>query len=272
MKKGVNFWSFADGISFEEAVAQAKAAGFDGIELVMNEQGPLSLESTDEEVIAIRDLFRREGMETYSLATSLFWKYSLCDNDPEIVEKGKRLARRMIDFAALLGCTSILMVPGAVKEDIPYDVAYERSLAACMEIRPYAEEKKIHVGIENVWNKFLLSPLEFRDFIKKIDSEYMNAYFDVGNVQVNGFPEHWIRILGGLIDKIHIKDFRNSVGNIEGFVDLLSGDVNFPAVIKALKDVGYDGWITAEVCPPSKYCPLATLTNISNSMDVILGR
>jgi len=103
--------------------------------------------------------------------------------------------------------------------------------------------------IENVWNKFLLSPLEMRDFIDSFNSEMVGAYFDVGNVLLTGYPEHWIRILESRIKRVHVKDFRRSVGTVDGFVDLLEGDVDFQAVKEALSDIGYDGYVTAEMLP-----------------------
>ena len=115
------------------------------------------------------------------------------------------------------------------------------------ELAPDAEAAGVVIGLENVWNKFLLSPLEMRDFLDKVGSDYVKAYFDIGNVVVNGYPEHWIRILGSRIARVHVKDFRTIVGNINGFVDLLGGDVNFPEVVKALREVGYDSYLTAEM-------------------------
>jgi L-ribulose-5-phosphate 3-epimerase len=103
--------------------------------------------------------------------------------------------------------------------------------------------------IENVWNKFLLSPLEMRDFIDGFDSRMVGAYFDVGNVLLTGYPEQWIRILGERIKRVHVKDFKRSAETAEGFVDLLEGDVDFEVVNKALAEVGYDGYVTAEMLP-----------------------
>jgi hexulose-6-phosphate isomerase len=107
----------------------------------------------------------------------------------------------------------------------------------------------VAICIENVWNKFLLSPLEMRDFIDSFNSQMIGAYFDVGNVLLMGYPDQWIRILGKRIKRVHVKDFKLSVGTAEGFVDLLEGDVDFEAVKKALADVGYDGYVTAELLP-----------------------
>ena len=134
-------------------------------------------------------------------------------------------------------------------EVIPYDVCHDRASEALRQILPAAEQAGVALCIENVWNKFLLSPLEMRDFMDSFNSEMVGAYFDVGNVLLTGYPEHWIRILGRRIKRVHIKDFKRSVGTVEGFVDLLEGDVDFQAVQQALSDIGYDGYVTAEMLP-----------------------
>ncbi|HOE09649.1 MAG TPA: TIM barrel protein, partial [Treponemataceae bacterium] len=121
------------------------------------------------------------------------------------------------------------------------------------------------------WNKFLLSPLEMRDFIDKINSPFVGAYFDVGNVIYSGYPEHWIKILGNRIKKVHFKDYRRDVGNLFGFVDLLSGDVNYPAVVKELQNIGYDSFVTAEMTP-YKYYKEQLIYTTSLAMDKILGK
>jgi len=149
---------------------------------------------------------------------------------------------------------------------ISYDVVYERSLKVMRELAPHAENYRVAIGVENVWNKFLLSPLEMRDFVDRVGSDYIGVYFDVGNILLFGFPEQWIRILGKRIKKIHLKDFKKSIGTVNGFCDLTEGDVNWKEVIKALKEVGYDSYLTAEIMP---YTP-DLLEKASRAMDRIL--
>ena len=141
-----------------------------------------------------------------------------------------------------------------------------------MKVKQYAEEYKVNIGLENVWNKFLLSPMEMRDFIDKIGSDYVGSYLDIGNTLANGYPEHWIRTLGNRIKKVHFKDYRIEAGGLHGFVDLLAGDVNYPAVVNELEQIGYDGWVTAEMIPNYKYHTETIIYNTSNAMDRILGR
>ena len=278
MKKGINIWSFV-GKSNREAMKLAKDAGFEGIELALGTEGEITMTSTDEELLSLKAYAEELGIAIPSLSSGLCWTDSLTSDDPAQRERAHNMIVRQLYCAKMLGAETILIIPGSVSVEfvpewpvVPYDVVYARALEAVKKLAPIAEAYGVQIGLENVWNKFLLSPMEMRNFIDEVGSDYVGSYFDVGNVVYSGYPEHWIRILGNRIKKVHFKDYRCNPGTLNAFVDLLSGDVNFPAVIQALKDVGYDGWITAEVCPPSKYCPLATLTNISNSMDVILGR
>ncbi len=134
-------------------------------------------------------------------------------------------------------------------EVIPYDLCFEHACEGLRRILPIAEEAGVVICIENVWNKFLLSPLEMRDFIDSFNSEMVGVYFDVGNVLLTGYPEQWIRILGKRIRRLHVKDFKRSIGTVDGFVDLLEGDVDFQKVKEALVDIGYDGYVTAEILP-----------------------
>ena len=278
MKKGINIWSFRGGLSPREYISMAKDAGYDGIEFALDETGIISLDSSDNEIKEIKRIAEGEGLETPSLASGLYWKYPLTSSNEAIRQKAKDIVKRQLDVAALLGADTILVVPGLVGADfipggevIEYDVAYHRSLEALTELKEYAEKTKVNIGLENVWNKFLLSPLEMRDFADKIDSPYVGVYFDVGNVLYSGYPEHWIKILGSRIKKVHFKDFKVSVGNINGFVDLLSGDVNYPAVVEQLEKVGYGDYVIAEMGVYKNY-PDQTIYTTSIAMDKILGR
>jgi len=285
MKKSISYWSFPGGVEGKSkldlrgCMKKAKEAGFEGVELAVAEAGELTLNSTRQDIKKIVQASKDVGIELSSLATGLLWNYSLTSSDDKTREKAKDIVRRMLELASYLGVDTVLVIPGTVDvffkpnaEVVPYHLAYERSLDALKECVPTAERYKVSMGIENVWNKFLLSPLEMRDFIDKIGSPYLGAYFDVGNSLLTGYPEHWIRVLGKRIKKVHIKDFKTAVGNVNGFVDLLEGDVNWAEVMKALEEIGYHGWLTAEILPPYSQHPEALLYNTSKSMDFILGR
>lgn len=285
MKKSINYWSFAEKLangskmSLKDCMQLAKRAGFEAIELTVAEEGELSLNSTRRDVEKIVQAAEEVGIELSSLATGLFWDYSLSSSNDKVKDKAKGIVKKMLELASYLGTDTILVVPGAVDvffkpeaEVVPYDVAYKRSLESLRECLDTAEKYKVSIGIENVWNKFLLSPLEMRDFIDKLGSDYLGAYFDVGNILLTGYPEHWIRVLGKRIKKVHIKDFKRVIGNVNGFCDLLEGDVNWAEVMKALREVGYNDYITAEILPPYWQHPEALIYNTSRSMDFILGR
>lgn len=279
MKKGISIWSFPAG-SLKDAFLLAKDAGFDGVEVALDEAGSeITLTSTEKELLAVKQQAADAGIELYSVATGLYWSYWLNSPDEAERKKAQDVVKKQLETAAVLGCDTILVIPGTVNADfaVPgrvedYVETYERSMASLLAVKEYAEQYKVSIGLENVWNKFLLSPVEMRDFIDKIGSPYVGSYFDVGNALANGYPEQWISALGNRIKKVHFKDYRLEAGGLHGFVDLLAGDVNYPAVTEALKKIGYDGWVTAEMIPNYKYYTETIIYNTSNSMDRILGR
>lgn len=280
MKKSINFWSFTAGTTVPEAIRLAKDAGFNGIELALAGTGLMGLDVPGAAAEAKR-IAEGEGMKLPTLACGLCWDYLLTSTLPAVRSQAKDMIRRQVDTAAVLGAEAILVLAGAVGVDflpgggsdlMPYDEAYDASLEAFRELAPYAGQAKVSLAIENVWNKFLLSPLELRDFIDKVGSPYVGSYFDVGNVILTGYPEQWIRILGKRIKAVHLKDYRRDPGGFNCFCDLLSGDVNYPEVMKAFGEVGYDGWFAPEMIPNYKHYSSQTIYNASASCDRILRR
>ena len=278
MKKGISIWSFG-GMSIADSLELAKKAGFDGVELALNASGEASLESTEKDFLNIKKMANDIGLELYSVASGLYWDYSITDDDASVRSKARDIVKKEIDMAQALGADTCLVTPGTVCADfvdpnkvVDYETVYERSLEAFTGLKSYAEAAKVNIGLENVWNKFLTSPLEMRDFIDKIDSEYVGSYFDVGNVLYNGYPEHWIKALGKRIKKVHFKDYRKDPGGINCFVPLLSGDVDYATVMDAFSKVGYDGWATAEMIPNYKTHNEVLIYNTSDAMNKILGR
>jgi len=286
MKKGINYWSFPGVLSgkpkfdLQSCMELAKDAGFEGIELAIDEQGEINLTSSERSIRNIARIAKEIGLEIISLATLLFRRYSLTSSDQKNKEKAQEIVKKMLEIAFNLGTDAILILPGAVefpgckcREVIPYDLAHERAVNVLGEIIPIAQKYKICIALENaVWNKFLLSPLEIRKFVDTLGSEYVGVYVDVGNIlAIGGVPEDWIKILDQRVRKVHIKDFRTSVGNINGFVNLLEGDVNWKGVITSLNKIGYSDYLTAEISAYSQF-PEALIYNISKSMDFILGR
>jgi L-ribulose-5-phosphate 3-epimerase len=279
MKKGINIWAFPEGTAIKQSIALAKAAGFEGIELALNETGELSLDSKEAELLKYQKWAEDSNIALPSLATGLYWSYSLTSANKHKREKAKDIVKRQLEAGAILGVDTILVVPGAVGVDfvadsevVSYDRAYSIAQEAIRELAEVAASCKVAIGVENVWNKFLLSPLEMKRFLDEINSNDVGAYFDVGNVLITGYPEHWIDILAHRIKKVHFKDYRRDAGGLHGFVDLLAGDVDYPEVINALNRIGYDDFVTAEMLPPYKHHATQLLTNTSGSMDAILGR
>lgn len=278
MKKGISIWSFAEP-DLKKCFELAKDAGFDGVEVAIAAEGEVSLTSTEKELLKVKEDAKNSGIELYSVASGLYWDYWLTADDKAEREKAKDIVKKHLDTAKILGADTILVVPGSVNADfvsetkvVDYKSAYERSFEALSELSKYAESVGVSIGIENVWNKFLTSPMEMRGFIDAIGSDYVGSYLDIGNILFNGYPEHWIKILAEKIKKVHFKDYRKAAGGLHGFVDLLAGDVNYPAVMDALREVGYDGWVSAEMIPNYKYYTETIIYNTSNAMDRILGR
>jgi hexulose-6-phosphate isomerase len=228
---------------------------------------------------ALRKKVEGSGLQLSGLATGLYWGANAASADETNRTRAATVLRAQIRCAAALGIDSILVVPGSVGVDfipgaevVPYELAYRRARDFVAAGLPEAKRAGVTLCIENVWNKFLLSPLEMRAFIDELRSDAAASYFDVGNALQTGYPEHWIEILGPRIRRVHFKDYRRNVGSIDGFCDLLSGDINWPAVMQALRRIHYDGWIAAEMIPPVpfyKHCPEVLIYNTSRAMDAI---
>ena len=278
MKKGINIWSFPQG-TVKDSLTLAKKAGFEGVELALNAEGELSLTSNENEIKQVKKMAEDMGLALYSLSSGLCWDYRLSDDDAKMRQKAKDMIKKQLETAKILGADTILVLPGVVnvefsmpEKKVAYDVVYQRALEGLNELKAEAEALQVNIGLENVWNKFLLSPMEMRDFIDKIGSDYVGSYLDIGNTLYCGYPEDWVRILGNRIKKVHFKDYRMQAGGLHGFVDLLAGDVDYPEVVKALNEIGYTDWVSAEMIPNYKHHTDAIIYNTSYAMDRILGR
>jgi len=282
MKKSISYWAFPGGLEgkkdIAECFAEAARAGFQAVELCCAEKGVLNLAATEKQCARIRDEAERAGVEIASLASGIYWEYNIGSNKVADRNRAEQATKKMLQIAAWLGTDALLFIPGAVDvffnplaEIVPYDVLFARIGTGIRRLLRTAEQCRVALCVENVWNKFLLSPLEMRDFIDSFESPYFAAYFDVGNVLPFGYPEHWIRILGKRIRRIHLKDFKTAVGTADGFCDLLEGNVNWPEVVKALHAIGYDGYCTAEMIPTYTHHPLVRIHNTSIAMDAIFG-
>jgi hexulose-6-phosphate isomerase len=276
LKKGLCHGGLRRDLDPREAFGRAKEAGFDGIELGLNAEGRTGLRAPYDEPDRAAELARSVGLELPSTMGPAFidlFHLELEESLPQIIDR----TDRGLQAARALGASAILQIPGYVQvmwdpksPIVSYDVAYERSLAIYRELAKVGEKHGVAICVENVWNRFLLSPLEFRAFVDEVGSPWVKAYFDVGNVLVNGFPEQWLRILGERVGRIHLKDFKTAIGNLQGFVMLLEGNVNWREVMRAVREIGYNGYLTAEYGPYA-HGPDVLLAHLSASMDAILA-
>ncbi len=221
-----------------------KEIGFDGVE--MDSPGDYELK----EVLQAKKV---SGLEIPGVVNSRHWKMPLSDPDPKVRKSCIDSMFTAIEECKAFGGTTVLLVPAVVKQEVSYDQAWQRATAGIRDFLPEAEKKGIKIALENVWNNFLLSPMEAARFVDQFESDYLGWYFDVGNVVRYGWPEHWIRILGNRIMKVDIKEYSRQKQQEEGIwkgfqVELGEGDCNWPEVNKALADIGYkSGWGSAEV-------------------------
>lgn len=220
-----------------------KDLGFDGIELDAPNDLPLA------EIVAARD---KTGLAIPGVVNSLHWKYPLTDPDPAVRQACIDATIAALDDAKRYGADSVLLVPGVVNAGTSYKAAYERAAEGIAKLLAHVDATGVSLALENVWNDFLLSPLEAARFVDTFDHPLVGWYFDVGNVLRYGRPAHWIEALGPRIRKVDIKEFSlakmNAEGPWKGFdVELGEGDCDWPAVNRALAASGYSGWASAEV-------------------------
>ena len=262
IKKAVKFGMIDEPISVLEKFKLLKELGFDGVE-------PSSPSDLDEKEVI--EAIKETGLPVHGLVNSVHWKKPLSDPDPAVREESRAGMEHALKQAKAFGASTVLLVPAVVNKEVSYADAYSRSQAEIRKLLPLAEELQIKIALENVWNNFLLSPLEFAQYIDAFDSPWIGAYFDVGNIVNYGWPEHWIKALGHRILKLDIKEFsrqkRDDEGLWQGFrVELGEGDCDWTAVANALQDIGYSGWATAEIPGGDT----ARLEDIAMRMDRIL--
>lgn len=232
----------------------ARDVGFDGIEVP-----PLM---TPEAIEEIQKAVADSGIPAHSIIFG-GWGKPLSHPDPKIADEGLQELVAALKAANQIGADGVLLVPAVVNKDTRYVDAYKRSHERLKRAVPIAEQLQVKINVEEVWNKFLLSPLEFARYVDDFQSPWVRAYFDVANVVDFGWPEDWIRTLGTRIDKIHIKDFRRSD---RAWPPLGEGDVDFPRVMEALDEIGYSGWLTCELPGGDE----AHLREISRRVDLII--
>ncbi len=243
IRKSLKYGMIGVGASVEEKFRLAREAGFEGVEL----DSPNELEAA--QVLRARDA---SGIVIDGVVDSVHWKLTLGDPDPAVRAQGRAALETALRDCHRYGGTSVLLVPAVVQKSISYADAYARSQEEIRKVLPLAAELKVSIAIENVWNNFLLSPVEAARYTDELQSPWVGWHFDVGNIVNYGWPEQWIRTLGRRIIKLDIKEFsrkrRDEEGLWKGFdVELGEGDCDWPAVCAALDEIGFDGWAAAEV-------------------------
>jgi hexulose-6-phosphate isomerase len=227
--------------SYAQRFAVARAAGFDAIEMQTIARA--------DEAAEVRDAATSTGLRIHSVMNSDHWRFPLSSSDRDIVNNSVAGMETSLRNAALWGADAVLLVPAVVDATTSYKDAWTRSQQVIRErLLPLAAELKVIVAVEEVWNKFLLSPLEFARYIDELDSPWLKAYFDVGNVVFYGYPQDWIRSLGARIVKVHLKDFHLDRPNGRfAWTNIGNGDIDWSDVRRAFDEVGYRGYYTTEV-------------------------
>ena len=264
IKKGLGIGMIKEDLSLTDKFKLIKDLGFDGVEL----NCPLDMKLSD--VLSAKE---KAGIEIPSVVNKDHWTKPLSDPDPEIRKQCIESVAKSLQEVKELGGDTVLVVPGVVNENVSYEQAYYTSQSSIRELIPYAEKTGTKIALENVWNNFILSPIEAKRFVDEINHPLVGWYFDIGNVLRYGWPEQWIKTLNSRIMKLHIKEYSrelmNTKGLWEGFkVDLLKGDNNWPVVMKTVSEVNYSGgWLTAEVPGGDRN----HLKKISTQMDEIIS-
>jgi hexulose-6-phosphate isomerase len=238
IRKAVEYSMLPKTLGIRERFQLAKDAGFEAIEC------PTTSKASDaEEMLAAS---KQAGLPIHSVMNQAHWSKPLSSADPAVVEESLEGMRTSLRNAKMWGADTVLLVPAVVNPEVGYGQAWERSQKQIRKLIPLAEELKVIIGIEEVWNKFLLSPLEMAKYVDEFQSPWIRAYFDIGNVAISGYPHDWIRTLGKRIVKLHVKDFafRKRVAE---FTPLLEGEIDFKAVHAALAEIGYQGTATVEL-------------------------
>jgi L-ribulose-5-phosphate 3-epimerase len=258
IRKAVEFSMLPKSMSVLERFQLAREAGFEQVEC------PTTPDEREAE--EIKKASEGAGLPVHSVMNMAHWKYPLNSADPAVVAESRKGMETSLRNAHFWGAQTVLLVPAVVKPDASYyQDAWTRSVAEIKKMIPLAAELKVIIGIEEVWNKFLLSPIEFAHYVDQFQSPWIRAYFDVGNVAIDGYPEDWIRILGKRIVKLHLKDFKFTKMQAQ-FVPLREGQINWKEVHKALAEIGYNGTATVELPGgDGEY-----LKDVSKRVDLIL--
>jgi hexulose-6-phosphate isomerase len=282
-RKSITLRAFPPAMTTAARLALAAAAGFAAVEVNLEPSEEYTPDTPDAGLRDLRRAVEAHGLQVSAVYNRQQWLYPLTSRCEATRRQGMAIIEHLVHAAQVLGTDAVLVVPGAVDnrlfaaqygtppEVVPYAEAYANAQTCLRTLAALGPETGVTLAVENVWNKFLLSPLEMARFVDEIGSPWAKVYFDVGNVLRTGFPEHWIPLLGPRIHRIHLKDYRLAAESAAGFVGLLQGDVDWPAVRAALEAIGYQGWLTAEVLPAYRYHGERLIHETSAAIDAIFG-
>ena len=232
------------GMSLDDTLSLCQDAGYDAVELTFGEDQDTDINMNDDELKGIASKCADAGVEISSITAGYKDRGSLLSLNAETRQSGVRSLARGLEVAGALGVGGILLHPGQLSVEGTYQEVWDNLVGHLKDLAPSAESHKVAIGLENVWNKFLLSPKEMRDIVDEVGSDWVGTYLDTANMMAYGYPEHWIRELGSRIKRVHFKDF--SRGSHQ-FTNLLDGDTDWAAVMEAFRAVGYDGYVIHEV-------------------------
>src|SRR5216110_3574964 len=256
-KKGLVFDMVSDKLSYADRFKMVRDSGFEVVQALT--------EPDERKAQEMKQAADAANVRIDSVMNVDHWQYPLSSSDPAVVEKSLSGMRTSLQNAKLWGSDVVLLVPAVVNPQTSYRDAWTRSQAQIRKLIPLAQELNVVIGIEEVWNRFLLSPLEMAQYIDEFQSPWIQAWFDVGNVVLYGYPQDWIRTLGKAIVKVHLKDFKRTADGY-AWVNLGDGDVDWPAVRQAFTDIGYGGSVIAELDGGDE----AYLRDVSRRIDRLL--
>jgi L-ribulose-5-phosphate 3-epimerase len=257
IKKGLVFDMVSDKLSYADRFKMVRDSGFVVVQALT--------EPDERKAQEMKQAADAANVQIDSVMNVDHWQYPLSSSDPAVVEKSLNGMRTSLRNAKLWDSDVVLLVPAVVNSQTSYRDAWTRSQAQIRKLIPLAQELSIVIGIEEVWNKFLLSPVEMAQYVDEFRSPWIKAWFDVGNVVLYGYPQDWIRTLGKRIVKVHLKDFKRKQGGYD-WVNLGDGDVEWPAVRQAFSDIGYGGSVIAEL----EQGDAAYLSDVSRRIDRLL--
>ena len=275
MKKSINAWSFPNDWDFEKVFSFAKELGFECIELNLDNEGAHSFTfDSDEKTFAhVRELIKKYGIEVQSVSTGKYWSSGAFGSD-DVNKKNEaiKVMRKQIECARGIGADTILVVT-CIDNQTGYKKSFENTINTFRELEDEIKAMGINIGLENVWNRFFMSPFDVKYVLDAIDNPLVGLYLDIGNMLAFSLPEYWIEVAGKYIKKVHIKDFKkHDTFNMGGvFCDLLEGDLDCEKVIPMLKAAGYDGPLSAELFNENDaISPETFITTIYNAIEKIV--